>query len=108
MPDDPWFDELDPGMKVYMYEHWYLDKQEEYNLLRSMAILGGSFTNPEAAKQMIKSDNPDYESTEEEFLESMRMVQRDAERQRKEAEVPERRRHRRIKALVQKKEQVDG
>jgi hypothetical protein len=105
--DDEWFDNLDPVLKVYMYEHWVLDQKEDYDKLRGLAILEGSFVNPDAAKKMIKSETPDYESSDEEFLESMRMVRQDAEREKAEKALPPRRRPRRV-ATVIRKDKVDG
>ena len=72
--DSPWFDELDPVLKVYMYEHWCRDKEEEFELARSQSILIGSFTNPSAAQDMLKSENPDFASSDEDFERSVQMI----------------------------------
>ncbi len=48
-----------------MYSNWIEDQKEEYELLKQHGILVGSFTNPEAAKQMLSDDK--YSSTDEEF-----------------------------------------
>lgn len=72
--DSPWFDELDPVLKVYMYEHWCRDKEEEFELARSQSILIGSFTNPSAAQDMLKSENPDFASSDEDFERSLQMI----------------------------------
>ena len=67
-----------------MYEHWLKDQEEEYEKLKSTAILVGSFTNPEAARAMINSDSPKHQSSEEEMEESMRMVVEDREKEKKQ------------------------
>lgn len=63
-----------------MFEHWLRDQEEIQELERMNAILVGSFTNPEAAKTMIKADNPDYTSSDEEFEQSMDLVKKDKEK----------------------------
>lgn len=57
-----------------MYEQWCYDREEEYNLLRSQSILIGSFSNPAAAQDMLKIDNPDYSSSDEDFEQSLKMI----------------------------------
>ena len=65
--DDVWFEELDPVLKLLMYESWRKDQEEENEFARSYAILQGSFANPEMAKKMIKAENPEFESSDEDF-----------------------------------------
>lgn len=89
--DDPWFDELDPVLKVYMYEHWCRDKEEEFELARSTAILIGSFTNPSAAQDMLKSENPDFASSDKDFEQSLKII----EESKKKEEQKKRKRQRR-------------
>lgn len=72
--DSPWFEELDPVLKVYMFEHWCRDKEEEFEMARSQSILIGSFTNPSAAQDMLKSENPDFASSDEDFERSLQMI----------------------------------
>lgn len=72
--DNPWFDELDPVLKVYMYEHWCRDKEEEFEMARSQSILIGSFTNPSAAQDMLKAESPDFASSDEDFERSLEMI----------------------------------
>lgn len=67
MPDDPWFEEMDFVLKLWLYESWCKDQEEKNNFARSYVILNGSFTNAEMARKMIKQDNPDFESSEEDF-----------------------------------------
>ena len=70
LPSDPWFENLDPVLKLWMFESWVQDLEEKNEFERSFTILGGSFHNPEMAKKMIKQDQePDFQSTQtgEEF-----------------------------------------
>jgi hypothetical protein len=80
LPGDEWFDNLDPLIRAYMFEHWLKDQEETHELERMNAILVGSFTNPEAARTMLKADNPDFSSTEEDFAKSLEMVEQDKEK----------------------------
>ena len=57
-----------------MYHSWIQDKDDQAELARSHGILIGSFTNYEAAKKMLKIDNPDFSSTDEEFEQSTRII----------------------------------
>ena len=58
-----------------MYECWVCDQEEEFEFARSQSILTGSFTNPEAAKKMLKQDSPDFSSTDEDFEKSIKMIE---------------------------------
>jgi len=55
-----------------MYANWLEDQKEDYELLKQHGILVGSFTNPEAAKQMLSDDK--YSSTDEEFEETWKKI----------------------------------
>lgn len=44
------------------------------------SILTGSFSNPEAAKDMLKAETPDHFSDEEDFERSLEMVKADREK----------------------------
>lgn len=92
MLDDDWFDELDPFLRRLMYEHWCCDEEENYEILKSQSILIGSFANPDAAKAMLKADNPDFASTDEDFEKSLAMVEADRQKQ-----FPPKKRRRRLK-----------
>lgn len=78
--DDPWFDEMDPLMKLLYYESFKADLEERHTFARNYAIFTGSFMNMEMAQHIISEDNPDYASTEEDFAQSTRMVLEGRER----------------------------
>lgn len=80
MPDDPMFESLDPLMRIYLFEHFVNDQQDKKELLKMAAILTGSFTNPEAARQMIRAEEPDHQSSDEDFERTMQMVEADRKR----------------------------
>jgi hypothetical protein len=94
--DDSWFDDLNPVLKTYMYEHWCRDQEEAFEMTRSQAILIGSFHNPTAAQDMLKSENPDFASSDEDFEQSLRLIEEN-----KKETLPKRKRQRR-KALLPK------
>lgn len=64
LPDDPFYERINPYLKVWLYESWLFEKEEEIEKLRQHAILTGSFFNPEAAQKMIKDEDPDFKSTD--------------------------------------------
>lgn len=63
-----------------MFEHWLRDQEEIQELERMNAILVGSFTNPEAARNMLKADSPDFSSSDEDYAKSIEMIQKDKEK----------------------------
>jgi hypothetical protein len=73
MPDDPFITEMDPVQKFWMYHNWVGDQNDNAELAKNHAYLLGSFSNPEAVKQMMSEGNT-FESSEEDFEESSRMV----------------------------------
>lgn len=74
MPDDPELEKIDHNIWLWMYYSWLEDINEKHEFSKQYAIFSGSFINPEAANKMIKSSNPDYELSEEEFDESTRRM----------------------------------
>jgi hypothetical protein len=57
-----------------MYENWCRDKEEENEFAKSYAVLTGSASNPEWARRIIKSDNPDFESSDEDYENTTRQM----------------------------------
>jgi len=98
MPDDIWFEEIDPLLYMYMYECWACDLEEKYEFAKNHAILNGAFTNPDMARQMMNQEGTNIKLSDEEFDESTRMVLEDRERKLKaeqQRNQRKRRRHRR-------------
>lgn len=67
LPDDPFFEEIDPVLKAWMYNSWVQDIQEKMERSKELGLLIGSFTNYDAVRKIIKSENPDHIMTDEEF-----------------------------------------
>jgi hypothetical protein len=72
LPDDPFYENINPYLKVWLYESWLHDKELELEKLRDQAIFIGSFFNPEMAYKLMKNEEPDFQSTD--IDESNRMV----------------------------------
>ena len=64
LPDDPFYEHINPYLKVWLYEGWIHDRELETERLKQHGILIGSFFNPEMAQKMIKDDKPDFETTD--------------------------------------------
>ena len=73
-PDDPRVTDMDPVQKMWMFENWFADQNDEAELAKNQALLIGSFINPDAVKQIVGDGNT-HISTDEEFEESTRIVQ---------------------------------
>jgi hypothetical protein len=72
-PDDPRITDMDPVQKIWMYENWLGDQNDDAELAKNHAYLVASFWNPEAVKQALGDGNT-HMSTDEEFEESSQMV----------------------------------
>ena len=96
LPDDDYYEDMDPLMKLWLYESWVQDLEDKHEFAKGYSIFQGSFTNPSMARDMIKKDNPEHMSTDEDFEESMRMVLEDRNKT-KPKETKRRRRRRRKK-----------
>ena len=73
LPDDPFITDMDPVQKIWMFENWREDQNEDAELAKNHAYLLASFSHPDAVKQLMGEGNV-HESTDEEFEESSRMV----------------------------------
>ena len=85
---------MDPVLKMWLYHQWLGDHRDDAELAKNHAYLLGSFSNPEAVKQMM--DGPDHESSEEDFEESSRIVREFSLIEDKQKEVPIKRKRRKV------------
>lgn len=67
LPDDDFFEDLDPIMRAWMFNSWLEDIKEEAEKDKQLGLLIGSFTNYEAVKSIISAENPDHMMSDEEF-----------------------------------------
>jgi hypothetical protein len=73
-PDDPFYEHINPYLKIWLYECWIHKQEVEIKRMRDHALFIGSFSNPEAANKYYKLENPDFKSTDEE--ETAKMVRK--------------------------------
>lgn len=78
LPDDPWYDEIDPLLRLWLHESWVHKQEMELKRDRALGILIGSFTDPDAAQKMIKRERPDFVSSEEEQEDVIRQIHDEA------------------------------
>ena len=74
LPSDPFITEMDPVLKMWLYEQWLGDHRDNAELAKNHAYLLGSFTNPEAVQQLMS--NAIHESSDEDMEESLKMGNR--------------------------------
>lgn len=84
-------------MYAVLYQGWQEKQNNEYDLLKSIAILTGSFTNPQAAREMLDSEGSQFSSSDEDFEKTIKMIEEDVENDKK----LKHRRHKRKRNLVQ-------
>jgi len=63
---------MDPVQKLWMFEHWLADRNDNAELAKNHAYLLASFSHPDAVKQILGQN--EHKSTDEEFEESTKMV----------------------------------
>lgn len=95
LPNDPFFEEMDPFVKLWLYESWLYKYEQDISRDRALGILIGSFTNPEAAKKMNSELNPQFISNDDEVEKIMDDISK--ENKEKERRTPKRQRIRRRK-----------
>jgi hypothetical protein len=71
--DDPRITDMDPVLKVWMFNNWIADQNDKAELAKNHAYLLASFSHPEAVKEIMGAGNV-HESSDEEYEESLRMV----------------------------------
>jgi len=89
-------------LRVWLYESWIADLEDKHQFTKDYTILGGSFHNPEAAKQMIQSENPSVVSTDEEYEKSTQMILAENELDKEMQTTKHRRRKRQIRKVINK------
>lgn len=66
-PSDSFFEEMDPIEKLWLYESWVNELEIDLEKEKAIAILIGSFSNPEMAQKMHMKDNPNVKVSDDEF-----------------------------------------
>jgi hypothetical protein len=91
LPSDPFISEMDPALKIWLYQQWIGDHRDDGEIAKNHAYLLGSFSNPEAVQKAM-NDNV-HESSDEDFEESLKMVTSTDIRIPDIGSAPKRRRH---------------
>ena len=65
---------MDEYVWVWMYQSWIQDQEDQHKMFKDYSTFLGSFYNPEMAQQIVKDDEPDHSSDEEDFEKSIEMV----------------------------------
>ena len=94
-PDDPQILEMDPVQKLWMYQNWLADQNDQAELAKNHAYLLASFSNPEAVKEILGANV--HSSSEAEFEESARMVKEFNKNLEEQEQTPHRRKRRTFK-----------
>lgn len=76
LPNDPFFEDMDPFVKLWLYESWSNELEQNLDKDRALGILIGSFSNPEAARDMHSKLNPQFVSDEESINKTMEEISR--------------------------------
>ena len=84
-------------MKMWMFNNWLEDNNENIDLFKHHGYLIGSFINPDAVKSLT-GDNNSYSVSEEEFEAASQMVHESIlkEQSKEEVKTPKRRRRKKI------------
>ena len=91
---------MDPVVKMWMFNNWVEDYNEKFDTLKNHAILTGSFTNPDAAKKMLGKGVTKISLTDEEFEESMKMIDEEIKQEQKQGQQKNNTRKRKRKKLL--------
>jgi hypothetical protein len=84
---------MDPVQKMWMFNNWIADQNDEAELAKNHAYLLASFWNPEAVQQLVGDGNV-HLSSDEEFEESSKMVREQSMQMLEQANPTVRRRRR--------------
>ena len=86
--------------KLWLFESWFHEQEVQIERMKNQAILTGGFHNPEMANRMIKKDNPDFASTDEDFEDATRYVREQIEQEAQQTSKRLSRRKRRKAKLI--------
>ena len=73
-PDDPWFENMSPLTKLWLYESWCEDLAEKNEFAKSYGTFIGAFSNLEMARAISGDNVTTIESSDEDMDGSMDMV----------------------------------
>lgn len=65
---------MDPVQKLWMYNNYIADQNDNAELAKNHAYLLASFWNPEAVQKILGNSGNVHESSDEEYEESLKIV----------------------------------
>ena len=77
LPDSKFIVEMDPVLKLWLFNNWLQDQDDDVEITKNHAYLLGSFINPEAISKILGDSNK-FESTDEDFDKSSELVRKGA------------------------------
>lgn len=88
LPNDPFYENINAYLKVWLYESWLHDQELEAQKLKNQAILIGSFSNLEMAQKMVQAENPkavdaNWEETSQKLHENIIKTNKTAKKRKK-------------------------
>jgi Cys-tRNA synthase (O-phospho-L-seryl-tRNA:Cys-tRNA synthase) len=57
-----------------MYAHWLQDLEEKHEFAKNYSTYIGAFSNYNMAQKIMNTENPEYNTTEEEFNQSIENI----------------------------------
>lgn len=58
-----------------MFNHWVEDYNDNWKLLENVALLIGSFENPEAVRKILGKDSETFRSSDKDFEDTTRQIE---------------------------------
>lgn len=98
LPSDPFWEKMDPMERMWLFQSWAYKNEVRLDEMKHQAIFIGSFSNLEMAKKLSKE--PDYESTDEDFEASTKLVLAAREKELKGINNESKRKSRRKRKLI--------
>jgi len=72
--NDPFFEEMDPVLKLWYYNNWLADQYDAYEKIKDLGYLVGSFIDPNRVKDLLGGGNK-HISSDEDFDESTKIIE---------------------------------
>ena len=80
MPDDPALQDMDPVLKLWMFEHWIEDHHDTAEQNKHLSYSIGSFVNPRAVSEQLNRENNTHVADDQEFDDLSRQIVQHNER----------------------------
>lgn len=88
---------MDPVQRLWMFESWMEEKKATYELAKNHAYLLGWFVNPELSEKINKQEESAISSSDEDFENSLKMVEQDIQKSQQNQPTNKKRRKRTLR-----------